>query len=336
MIDTADDLMLPERILCADGSPRRVGVEIEMHGLDIQELAQLTATFIGGNVERLSRYEYVVHGDNAGDWLVELDFSLLKKMGREQRPASEFGSEILDSAEDLLKWVSEPWVPVELVSPPLPLQRLGEVNLLIELLRRAGARGTGDKLTYAFGMQFNPEVPDARADTITAYLKAFLCLYDWILERANIDFTRRLTAYVDPFPESYVRRVVDPCYWPAMPYLIDDYLRYNPTRNRALDMLPLFKYLDAKRVAAVTTNELIKARPTFHYRLPNCLIDEPNWGVHIAWADWLEVEHLAQNRERLDACCSAYGKYLDESLGRLLQRWVKEVEAKWLSTSDHS
>ena len=327
---TAEALPLPERMQREDNCPRRVGVEIEMHGLTIDQVAGIVSSHIHGEVGQPGRYERSVSGDPAGDWQVELDFRLLKNMGREQRPAHEFGTDILDSAEELLKWVADSWVPVELVSPPLPMPRLGEVNVIIDKLRKAGARGTADKLTYAFGMQFNPEVPDEKAETIAAYLKAFLCLYDWISDRANVNITRRLTAYVDSFPEPYVQRVVDPCYWPAMPYLIDDYLRYNPTRNRALDLLPLFRYLDEPRVLAHTQDELIKARPTFHYRLPNCLIDEPEWGIHISWADWLQVEYLANDRERLDACCAAYGQYLEESLGRLLHRWVKEVEGHWL------
>ncbi|SDS95835.1 Putative amidoligase enzyme [Halopseudomonas xinjiangensis] len=315
----------------AEGKLRRVGVELEMNGLEIGELAKLTADFFGLQVEETSRYERTLKGDPAGDWVVELDFRLLKQLGREHRVADDIGDELKTSAEELLKWAADSLVPVELVSPPLPMGRLTEVNDLIVRLREAGAKGTADRMTNAFGMQFNPEVPSSNPETIAAYLKAFFCLFDWISARAKINMTRRLTAFAEPFPGAYIRHMVNPFYWPDLPTLIEDYLHHNPTRNRALDMLPLFKHLDADRVAAHTGDELIKSRPTFHYRLPDCRIDQPGWGLHIAWNDWLEVERLAADRERLDLCCRAYCAHLDHRLGRLLTRWVDQVESNWLS-----
>jgi hypothetical protein len=174
-------------------------------------------------------------------------------------------------------------------------------------------------------------VPACEAKTITAYLKAFICLFDWLNARANINMTRRLTSYVDPFPGAYVQKLVATDYWPDMAGLIDDYLKDNPTRNRALDMLPLFRHIDEKRVLAKVSDERIKSRPTFHYRLPDCLIDQPGWGMHVAWNDWVEVERLAADPQRLKKCCQAYSGYLDKSVGRLLHNWEEDVQQKWLS-----
>lgn len=315
----------------AAGELRKVGVELEMSGPDINQLASITADYLGCTIEQTSRYERTLKGDPAGDWVVELDFRLLKKLGREQRQADDLGDELMSSAEEVIKWVAESLVPHELVSPPLPMDRLWQINEIIARLRDAGAKGTADRMTNAFGMQFNPEVPDTDAGTIGAYLKAFLCLYDWLSARANINLTRRLSSFVDPFPAAYIRHVVNPAYQPDMVTLINDYLRANPTRNRALDMLPLFKHINPALVASYTSNTLIKSRPTFHYRLPDCLIDQPGWGMHLAWADWLEVERLAANPERLEACCQAYRTYLDQGLGRLLNNWVDQISANWLS-----
>jgi hypothetical protein len=326
-----DVFILPPWQKTAEGQLRRVGVELEMNGLELDEIARLAAEFLGCTVETTSRYERSLRGDPAGEWIVELDFALLKKMGREERIASDLGDEIRGSAEDVIKWFANGLVPHELVSPPLPLNRLGEVDELIAYLREAGAKGTGDRATNAFGMQFNPEVPACKANIISAYLKAFLCLFDWLSVRADINMTRRLTSYVDPFPGPYVKKLVQTDYWPDMAGLIDDYLEANPTRNRALDMLPLFKHIDEQRVLAKVSDELIKSRPTFHYRLPDCLIDQPGWGVHIAWNDWVEVERLAADPQRLEKCCRAYAVYLDKSVGRLLHNWEDEVQQKWLS-----
>jgi len=51
----------------------------------------------------------------------------------------------------------------------------------------------------------------------------------------------------------------------------------------------------------------------------------------VAWNDWLEVERLAADETRLEACCRAYGVYLHKGVGRLLHNWEDEVQQKWLS-----
>lgn len=85
-----------------------------------------------------------------------------------------------------------------------------------------------------------------------------------------------------------------------MDQLIDDFITDNPTRNRELDMLPLFAHLDEDRVRARVDDPLIKARPTYHYRLPNTNLADPEWGVLTEWNRWVIVERLAaaHNRRR--------------------------------------
>ena len=322
-------LTLPPRPLTRDGAMRRVGVELEMKGPPIEVLSALVAAHVHGQVEAISRYEHRIAGDAAGHWLVELDFAYLKQRGRERRAGDGVLAQLDDVAEELLAAGSEVLVPTEVVSPPLPMDRLGEIDALIARLRDAGARGTRDGLAFAFGMHLNPEMPDTDARTITSYLKAFLCLFEWLRERCHVDLLRRLTVYIDPFPVEYVRRVVDPSYWPGMDELIDDYLRDNPTRNRALDMLPLFAFVDEARVRAVLDDPRIKPRPALHYRLPNCEIDSPGWGVRLAWHDWLQVERLAADDARLEEVCTQYCDYLERPLGRLMDDWVEIVEP-WL------
>jgi hypothetical protein len=320
----------PSWLKNAEGQTRRVGVELEISGLELDALAGCVAEFLGLKVETAGRYERLLKGDAAGDWTVELDFDLLKKLGREPRLADIPVVDLSRTAEELLAWAAELLVPLEIISPPLPLTRLNEVEALIERLRDAGAKGTSDSVINAFGMQFNPELPSYEPKLITAALKAFLCLYDWLFERADIDLSRRVTSYVNPFPAGYVEKVIAADYRPDLAVLIDDYLAYNPTRNRALDMLPLFMFLDEKRVRAKADDVLIKARPTFHYRLPDCDIHKPEWGLYVAWNDWVEVERLAADDQRLEACCAAYLEYLDDPLQRLFGDWAATVEREWL------
>lgn len=323
-------IRLPKRRRNPQGTPRRVGVELEMIGLELNDIAEIVAEHMRLSITTDGRYRRILSGDEAGDWIVELDFNLLKRLGQEERGDDDLLDELLESAEELLKLLAEIVVPMELVSPPLPMPRLGEVEELIVLLRDAGAKGTSESVGYAFAMQFNPEVPSEDPAVITAYLQAFLCLYEWLFVRAHINLTRRITSYIDPFPSDYIRKVIRSDYKPDIGTLIDDYLADNPTRNRALDFLPLFLHLDEERVRAVTDDLLIKPRPAFHYRLPDCEIHLPGWGLHVAWDDWLEVEALAADHERLAACCASYRAFLDKPLKRWLGDWAKEVSRSCL------
>lgn len=320
---------LPPATTTSAGRMRRIGVEIELGGLELTTVAAIVAQHVGGEVEHRGRYELEAVGDPAGPWVVELDFAWLKELGRRPRDPNAALTRVEDVGEQVLRSAAEWLVPVEVVSPPLPMDRLGSVDGLIQRLREAGAEGTGGALHYAFGMQLNPEVPGSDPDTLTRYLKAFLCLADWLQDRSQVDWTRRLTVFVDPFPRDYVRRVVDPDYRPDLGALIGDYLEANPTRNRALDLLPLFLEVDAKRVRAVVDDPRVKPRPALHYRLPNSEVDRSGWGLGPAWRDWLQVEHLAGDPERLEGLGAAYVRFLERPLGGLLGRWQEEVEP-WL------
>lgn len=323
---------VPPRLDRLDGNRRRIGVELELIGVELDSLAQIIADHVGGVVAQESPYEYAITGDARGQWTVELDFEFLKQKGRQDKARETLLASLDEAAEELLRVGAEQVVPFEIVSPPLPMDELPDVEVLIERLRRAGAQGTKAGLAYAFGLQFNPELPATDATTILRYLKAFLCLFDWLKAQAAVDWTRRLTLYVDPFPRPYVRKVIDPDYWPDETELIRDYLEANPSRNRALDMLPLFKHLAPAQVRAAVDDPRIKARPTLHYRLPNCEIDQPGWGLYRAWDDWLQVEHLAAEPQRLDAVCQQYREFLDRRFSAWLHDWKQEV-VPWLKAA---
>jgi hypothetical protein len=326
-----DPLPLPPLLYTESGAQRRVGVELEFSGLDTGTVSAAVAASFDGSVERLTDYEHVVHGHPAGDWNIELDSTLLKSLARNSDADRDTPLELLEEAAGtLLRRGAEPFVPMEVVSPPLPMDRLAEAEALIARLREAGATGTGASVTHAFGLQLNVELPALDADTIARYLKAFICLHDWLEEASGIDPTRRLTRYVASYPGDYARRVVDPDYLPDLGALADDYLAANPSRNRALDLLPLFMHLDPDRVRAAVDDPLVKPRPALHYRLPDSRIDDPAWGLHLPWAHWLEVERLAAEPARLDAITDRYCAWLDSPLTRLFLSWKEEV-ASWLA-----
>ncbi len=164
------------------------------------------------------------------------------------------------------------------------------------------------------------------AEWILAVMKAEMLLSEWLRQIMAIDFTRLLTSFVDPFPDYYVKQVVAPHYWPDMDSLIGDYLNANPTRDRELDMLPLFAWLDEARVRRAVGGAKVSKRPTFHYRLPNANLGVPGWSIGLEWNRWCAVERLAEDRDRLDAMGAAY----IENRQRLLpERWAVRA-SEWI------
>jgi hypothetical protein len=108
-----------------------------------------------------------------------------------------------------------------------------------------------------------------------------------------------MLGFIAPYPRAYARLVLDPGYAPDQAQLIDDYLMHNATRNRGLDLLPLFAHIDPARVRRGIDDKRIKARPTFHFRMPDSRVDEASFRISEQWSTWLEVERLACDRARL-------------------------------------
>ena len=325
---------MPDITRNAEGKERRLGVELEMSDITVDRLAKLVSEFLHDqgmavDVRESGRYDWEIVGDPAGDWQVELDFGLLKSMGRQAIEPGMMG-ELVQSLEELMASVAETVVPVELVSPPLPMARLQQVETLISRIRKHGAKGTSDRWSNAFGMHLNMEVPETTADYIDSILKAFFCLFDWLQVRCQVDMARRVTPYIDPFPVDYVRLVLAPDYQPDLEQLMRDYLEFNPTRNRALDMLPVFAHVDEKLVREYTDDPRIKSRPALHYRLPNCDIHDSNWSLSLAWNDWLAVERLAADRQLLNLCCHDYLAYLNSPSERLFGQWLKTLQGQYV------
>ncbi|BBI49193.1 hypothetical protein HORIV_16140 [Vreelandella olivaria] len=134
-------------------------------------------------------------------------------------------------------------VPTEIVCPPIPWNELEELDALFEALRKHGAKGTDASLLYGFGLHLNPEVERFDVDYLLAMLRAYLLLAGWLRDEIKVDITREMLPHANPFHKAYALKVLDSRYSPDLDTLIDDYLHHNPTRNRELDMLPLFAFL---------------------------------------------------------------------------------------------
>lgn len=326
MSATMQALCTPEHIYTEKNKLRRVGIELEMAGLQSQQLVSIIQSVFGGTLKQRSPLDMDVTETSVGKFKVELDASYMKALA-EQHLTEDAPGSLQRSAIEIITKASELVVPWEVVSPPINITELEKVNELIEAMRDAGALGTRHALHFAFGLHINPELPDLKASTIVAYMKAYMCLYDWIVSKEKIDFTRIVSSYIKHFGKDYIRKVIDLDYKPSLEQLIDDYLSYNPSRNRSLDMLPLFHHLDSERVDRVISDQRIQSRPTLHYRLPNCDIDNTHWNLSLPWNLWITVEKLVYAPDKLHFLCERYSEELTRPVHAFENRWPEFLDS---------
>ena len=326
---------LPSRIKNPEGNTRRVGVEFEFAGMELAQACSAIQELFGGEHIGSDPYVHHVRDTRLGDFSVEIDTAILKDRSYET-VLRKLGVDI-DSGgwrgrvEDLLSKIAGTVVPHEVVCPPVPMTELDDIESLRELLHRRQALGTHAGVLYAFGLHLNPEVPTLEAAGILAYLRAFLLLEDWLRAVGHTDFSRRVTPFINEFPEDYRRYVLGTDYTANMERMITDYVRFNPTRNRPLDMLPLFAQIAGiEALKGVEDLHLVNARPTFHYRLPNCRIDEADWSVEHEWRGWLAVERLADDPDRIRAMSRDYLGYKRDALPLVDPSWLNRLERHWL------
>jgi hypothetical protein len=330
---TSDRFLSPPHIYNAKKQERKVGFEIEFSGLKIDQIAHILKDIFEGDIQKITPFKYKVITPEYGVFGVELDFRFLKeellkeeleKLGLIDADDVKFIRHI----EELIAAISETVVPYEIVTPPLFVTQLHMLDILEEILRQHGALGTGASFLYAFGLHINPEVPSFEVTVLLRYLRAFFVLYEWLVYTSRTDFIRRLTPYITPFDNEYTKLVLDPSYNPDINRFMDDYLYYNPTRNRPLDLLPLFKFIDKEKVEAVVDDPRIKERPTFHYRLPDCRIDTEVHNIAHAWNRWVAVEQLAEDEIRLNSMAERYLEYLEDPFSIFEEEWALQIE-KW-------
>lgn len=307
---------------------RRIGVEIEFGGLHLRDAVDLVVTTFGGMPEMQRYNAWHVIDSSLGNLIVEIDANILQgrdHLGSLTSPTDPVKQLIADAEEkayQIAGEVTSSIVPVEIVTAPLQIDQLKDLDKIIHALRDVGAQGTSASILNGFGLHLNPEVASLDSRYITRVLRAFFILEDILWDDAAVNKTRALMPFISKFPEDYKRIVINPDYAPSLDEMINDYLNANPTRNRDLDMLPLFTHMDAKRVTARVNDELIKARPTFHYRLPDCRLEDPSWDINQEWRRWVCVEVLADHDALLAELSDAYLKH---SRNGILEMWPAHV-----------
>jgi len=314
----------PPQTTTTDGAVRRVGFELEFTGLTLEQAAEQLHNTFGGKLNKDSAAEQSLQTDDFGTFNIELDWDYLKRKAKEARQQDD-GHEWVGFLQQAASHV----VPLEIVCPPIPLDQLERLDELVAALRKAGAKGTDDSVIAAYGVHINPELPSLDAATIDRYLKAFALLQWWLVDAHEVDPTRKLSPYVDLYPEAYLEAVLSESN-PDMDTLFDQYLKHNATRNRALDLLPLLAEIDEPRVREVVDDPKIKARPTFHYRLPNCMVERDDWSLASSWNLWCVVEQLAADPKAIQTLTE---RFMDRSrplIGVSRSTWQKDI-SQWLS-----
>jgi len=325
------EFVMPPITHDAEGRERGVGYEIEYAGVDLDTSAAILRDIAGGELERGNPFHYELRDTEFGDFVIEIDASILHEQAYEKY-LTQVGIDIdsLDlraPVENLLRSVATIMVPHEIVTPPLPLGKMRIVDDIREALVSAEARGTGESVLYGFGVHINPELPVTDAAGLLAHMRAYCLLYDWICRESKVDWSRRIGPHIKPWPDEYIEYLLQEDYRPSCAQLADDYVRFVPSRNHALDMLPAFVHLEGERLlSAVREPHLVKPRPAFHYRLPNCLIGDPDWRIAGEWHYWIRIERLAADTTLLEELMQDWRRYHSSWLRRRLHSWPDIVD----------
>ncbi|MFO7528346.1 MAG: amidoligase family protein [Marinobacter sp.] len=324
---------LPDVRLNSEGGERRVGVEVELSGLGYEVLVDYASRLLDAPATTISRY--VTRIDTPlGPFTIELDSDPIKELDLADERLPSSIRELGGQAMDVIDAAAERVVPLEIVTPPIPLSRLQDIETLVDEFHLLGALGSREAIYFAFGLQLNPELPDLEPATVVRYLQAFAALYDWLKARHQLDFSRKFTTYIEPWASRYTDVLMVDNYAPNQTQLMRDYLEFNPTRNRALDLLPLFSHLDADLLGQYVRDPRIKSRPTLHYRLPDCDIDNPEWHFSSVWNDWVILEQIANRAGDLAELRGLFRDSRKFSFHNLTHSW-QETTDQWLRTKGY-
>jgi hypothetical protein len=155
-------------------------------------------------------------------------------------------------------------------------------------------------------VHLNPEIVADDADHTLDTVLAYGLLEAWLRRVEDLDATRRLLPFVDPWPGGFVTELAETP--PAsMDELMEIASRHITTRNYGLDLFPTLAHHDPERFDALfDIEDKTSARPTWHFRLPDCRIDEPDWSLAQPWALWVQVEKVAADASALKALRKAW------------------------------
>lgn len=333
MLQKIKNFELPSIILNYDKQIRKAGFELEFSNINIDTIIHILTDNCAFKMKKLNSYLFKFDSQY-GEFTLELDFELLSKQKLKNNIQEFFHSigitieqKKIEQVETLIAELSQDIVPYEISTPPIPIENLEIVNNLVDQLSKNNAKGTKEKIYYAFGLHINLEVISLETTILLDYLKAYVILQDFLEKDAKVDVTRKITPFIDKFKKDYILHILQEEYLPSQEEFIKDYINFNPTRNRSLDMLPILTFIDEKLVRSFLPKEKINPRPAFHYRLSNSLIGEDNWKISDEWNRWILVEKLANDPISLKTFSKEYVHYLEKFIN--FTSWESKI-TKWI------
>jgi hypothetical protein len=266
-----------------------VGVEVEFTGLSARDATLALHKGLAGEIFEEDPHAYKLQASDIGDIWVELDV----RHAHPQRHGAALTLNAGRTLSSVLGTLITPFAPREMILSPRPVSDLGDVDRAVAILRGAGAKGDGRILFDTLGLHFNVSTEPKNIANIRATTLAFARLDPHLRTLIAEEGGQRQMRLAPAFPKAYVQLLESRSPDQDPGDFIDDYLACNPTRDRALDLLPLLLHLDGPRVRRRLPYEKISPRPVFHWRLPVARVGRQDWSILPTWQAWLNVEDVA-------------------------------------------
>lgn len=306
--------------------PRQIGVEIEFYGLNVAETVRLVQGIYGGEVRDRQPSRAVIAQSDIGKITIELDAQMAQQLSSYARDhADNSVLRMVDQTGNELMRLSA--VPVEIVFPPVDVADLSRVDAVIPALKKAGAKGTQDSPFYAFGVHLNISTDEKDVGYFRDHLIAFFLLQAWVAKQTRRDVSRLVSGYNKLYPHSFGVGLMKKDF-SDLDALIDFYKKEIKDRNYALDMYPLWLHLREDCLSDAKA-DLVKARPTFHYRLPDCKLGEAGWNFTKEYDLWQFIDTLAADTEKLRAMADSYRDNIKSFTDPFDSKWLKILTTQW-------
>jgi len=280
-----------------NGELRRVGIEVELAGVTEGRIAEIAADSVGGRVVENSPFSFVVEGSALGDIEIVLD----------TRYRKEAQNKLVRAGLKLSRGL----VPAEIITAPILPSQIGQLDALLDALAASGATGTEGAMLHGFGTHLNVQLAGETVDDILPVLRAYALAEAALRDETEIDRARAVLPFVTPYSDKLLDRLADPdCPGWSLERMMDVYLEEAPSRNHALDLLPIIRHLDEPRLlAAMDEAQAVSGRPAFHFRLPDSRVGEDDWSVAREWNRWVGVETLAADAAKVEALARAWREH---------------------------
>lgn len=281
----------PLRSDTSSGTARKVGLEIEFAGLSPEAATECVVRRLGGRDVRNAPGDWTIRNSAIGRISLYLDTAF--------RPETD--SAVARMGIDMARSV----VPMEIVTEPLPCTALPRIEALLNDLAAEGGHGGSESLFVGCGLHLNVDLADREEGSdLPRIALAYALLERWMRRRSPPEASRRLLPFVDPYPVDLVTEMAR-----VGPGLERDGLfgllsRHRVGRNHGLDLLPAWAAVAPESYQADgPEDEAVSARPTYHYRLPDCRIGDADWSLAYEWNRWRLIEIVAGRDDLLEPLC---------------------------------